>query len=511
MNMRAAVYARYSSDNQSEASIDAQLRAIENYCKQNDILIVKTYVDKALTATSDKRPEFQQMIKDSALDLFDAVVVHKLDRFSRDRYDSATYKRKLKKNGVRIISVLENLDGSPESVILESLLEGMAEYYSKNLAREVAKGMKETSLKCQHTGGKPPLGFDVDPTSKKLIINEDEAPIIRLIFDLSSKGYSYGKILDRLDKEGYRTKLGGKFGKNNIYSILTNEKYKGTYTYNVRPNKGVKKNDEEIIRVEGGCPAIVSNEVFDRLQDKYKKYRNQNARNKAKVLYLLSGLIECGCCGHSYVGYSTSTGRKNIKNENDSPIFYYFYRCCCKTNKKNCDNRNVRKDEIEDFILTELESKLFNDTAYLVDRLNDYLKNKSNSNVDERATIEKSIKEIDVKISNIIIAISNGMFNDTLKNELTRLEDMKSELSIKLNQAVSNKNLMFVDEQVIKEILKRFRSFVKERNLPEIKNFIDSFVKKVVIHQDKTVLYFTVPSSDNFVIEHTVSLDATKK
>lgn len=165
---KAALYARYSSDNQRSESIDAQLRAMQNYCQQNHILIVETYIDEAKSATTDHRPSFQKMIADSKYHQFNIILVHKLDRFARNRYDSAVYKRELKKNGVSVYSVLENLDDSPESIMMESVLEGMSEYYSQNLAREVMKGMRETALQCKHTGGKPPLGYEIDQQSKKL-------------------------------------------------------------------------------------------------------------------------------------------------------------------------------------------------------------------------------------------------------------------------------------------------------------------------------------------------------
>ena len=155
---RVALYARFSSDNQRAESIDAQIRAMKKYCQENHYLIVETYVDEAKSATSDKRPAFQQMIKDSDKKLFDVLLVHKQDRFSRNRYDSAMYKNRLKRNGVTVFSVLEKLNDSPESVIMESLLEGMSEYYSKNLSREVMKGLNEKAQKCKHTGGKPPQG-----------------------------------------------------------------------------------------------------------------------------------------------------------------------------------------------------------------------------------------------------------------------------------------------------------------------------------------------------------------
>ena len=181
--MKAASYCRYSSDNQREESIQAQSRAIKEYANKEKIQIVKIYTDEARSATTDNRPGFLQMIKDSEMRIFDLVLVHKLDRFARNRYDSAFYKRELKQNGVKLKSVLENLDDSPESIILESVLEGMNEYYSANLSREVMKGMKETALQCKHTGGKPPLGYDV-AKDKTYVINEQE---INMMVDVAKE------------------------------------------------------------------------------------------------------------------------------------------------------------------------------------------------------------------------------------------------------------------------------------------------------------------------------------
>ena len=156
---KVALYARFSSDNQRSESIDAQLRAMKAYCEQHKFVVVNTYIDEAKSATTDRRPAFQQMINDSSTHSFNILLVHKLDRFARNRYDSAVYKRELKKNGVTVFSVLENLDDSPESIMMEAVLEGMAEYYSQNLARETMKGLRENALQCKHTGGIPPLGL----------------------------------------------------------------------------------------------------------------------------------------------------------------------------------------------------------------------------------------------------------------------------------------------------------------------------------------------------------------
>lgn len=236
--MRIAAYARFSSDNQRVESIDAQLRAIRQYCSDNDYMIVKTYADEAVSGTSDQRDQFLQMIADAKKNMFDIVIVHKLDRFARNRYDSAIYRKELKDAGVKLISVLERVDEeNPENIILLSVLEGMNEYYSKNLAREVRKGQKENALKGIHNGGVPPLGFKVDPETRKLVINEDEAEAVRTIFTMYTKKYGYDLICQELNKKGYKTRTGRPFTRNSIAEILRNEKYIGHYVFNKRLSK----------------------------------------------------------------------------------------------------------------------------------------------------------------------------------------------------------------------------------------------------------------------------------
>ena len=195
----AVAYARFSSDHQRDESIDAQLRAINDYADRNGFEIVETYTDRALSARSDQRPGFQRMVQDSRSGAFKVIIVHKLDRFSRDRYDSAFYRHELKKNGVTLCSVVENIDNSPESIILESVIEGMNEYYSKNLARETMKGLKENALTGRHTGGTALFGYKINPDTKRPETDPDEASAVRMIFDMAFKGDSYAKIAHTLN------------------------------------------------------------------------------------------------------------------------------------------------------------------------------------------------------------------------------------------------------------------------------------------------------------------------
>ena len=482
----AAAYARYSSDNQRDESIDAQLRAIEEYAKRKGYRIVKVYIDKAKSATTDKRPGFQHMIQDSALDLFSAVIVHKLDRFSRDKYDSITYKRKLKKNGARVLSVIENLDDSPESSIMESLLEGMSEYYSKNLAREVMKGMNETALQCKHTGGIPPLGYDVDPVTKRYLINETEAPAVRLIFSLYLDGYGYRRIISELNLKGFKTKKGLPFGKNSIREILRNEKYSGVYVFNRSASKddsGVRNNhqdkdDDLIIRIDGGVPAIISKEDFQKARLKMAANKRQPGFYRAKEIYLLSGLIFCGECGHAMQG--------NHRRGNDKRPKYISYRCGNRDRTKQCDNKEIRREYVEMYVLDQLEKHLFNEAAIprLLKMLNDY-QAKTHSHIDkELSALKKKLEHTNKQMENIVTAIGNGFFHETFKTRMSELEEEQLSLETSIQSLKAKNNTIQITENDLRQLFSMFRQFVTEKNIPECKKFIDHYVDRVTVYHD---------------------------
>lgn len=193
--MKAVIYARYSSDSQREESIEGQLRECTAYCQKNEITIVRTYIDRALSAKTDNRPDFQRIIKDSAKGLFDVVLVWKLDRFARNRYDSARYKAQLKKYGVKVLSATENISEGPEGIILESLLEGMAKYYSAELAEKVIRGHTENALKCKYNGGTPTFGYIID-SEHHYQIDPRTAPMVLEMFTRYDNGATMKEIRD---------------------------------------------------------------------------------------------------------------------------------------------------------------------------------------------------------------------------------------------------------------------------------------------------------------------------
>ena len=221
--MNAVIYARYSSDSQREESIEGQLRECREYAERNNMTIVGTYIDRALSAKTADRPEFQHMIKDSAKELFEIVLVWKLDRFSRDRYDSAHYKHILKKNGVKVISAKEHISEGPEGIILESVLEGYAEYYSADLSEKVVRGMTENALKGIYNGGTIPFGYMIDET-RHYQPDPLLAPYVEQTFQKYADGATMTDLRDWLKAHNIKNSMGGEMTYNTIQRMLSNRR-----------------------------------------------------------------------------------------------------------------------------------------------------------------------------------------------------------------------------------------------------------------------------------------------
>lgn len=476
---KVALYARFSSDNQRSESIDAQLRAMEAYCRQHNYEIFGTYIDEAKSATSDRRPSFQQMIADSATRAFQIVLVHKLDRFARNRYDSAIYKRELRKNGVSVCSVLENLDNSPESIVMESVLEGMNEYYSQNLAREVMKGMRENALQGKHTGGIPPLGYDIDPVTKKMILNAQEAEAVKLIFSMYAKGEGYGAILDALEAHQYKTKRGEPFKKNSLHTILSNAKYRGLYFYNrsasrspagTRNNHATKAASEMII-IEHGCPQIIDDNTFSIVQARLAD-RRHGGRIHAKYNYLLSGKVYCMECGRSMVGNSRLSGRNKRR--------YITYRC--PSHHGACSNKEINSQYLEAYVIALMKKELFSPSAMKKIMQQIIAHNAKDEDIvaQQRATLQEALDQTALSLRRVVDAIEEGLISSALVARLHELEQEKTDLELQLAKLhpVSQKEALSVDPQLI---LQQFQEVKETPASPAFKALLQDYLDKIEI------------------------------
>ncbi len=400
---RAVIYARYSSSGQREESIEGQLRECHEFARRNGLIVIGEYVDKALTGRTDKRPDFQRMLRDSERGHFDAVILWKMDRFARNRYDSAMYKHKLKKNGVRLFYAMESIPDGPEGIILESVMEGYAEYYSENLSQNIRRGLYDSALELK-TLGQRVIGYKTGPDGR-FEIDPSQAAIVRRIFEEYAAGERAKDIYTRLNEEGYRTSRGGLFNKNSLRRILENEKYIGVYEY-------------EDIRVEDGIPAIVDRQLFEKVQKAIK--RNRTSPGAKREQFLLTTKLFCGHCGAAMVG-DGGTGR--------SGKVYSYYTCNNRKYGRSCKKERVSKDSIEDFVIKSLVELIHSDDFIkeVADRVVAFQERESDNSA--LAALENRQKENEKAIANMLAAIEAGIITPSTKSRLVELEDERSRIA----------------------------------------------------------------------------------
>ncbi len=459
--MKAVIYARYSSDNQREESIEGQLRECMEYANKIGIEVVANYIDRALTATTDNRPDFQRMIKDSYKHCFDMIIVWKLDRFSRDRYDSAHYKHILKKNGVKVVSAKENISDGPEGIILESMLEGMAEYYSAELSEKVKRGLKENALKGKVNGGQIPYGYYVN-NEQKLAIDEELAPIVIETFTMYADGHIIKDIVKHFNEKGVTTRHGKKMSYNIIQYMLNNRKYIGEFRYG----------DTTLSNV---VPPIISDDLFKRVQERMIKNKKAPARHKAEDNYLLTTKLFCGKCGALMVGESC---KKTAKT-------YRYYKCINTKRTHTCDKKPVRKEYIEDLAVQKAMDILQDEVIieYLVDSIYE-LQGEENPRLPR---LRQQLEEVEKHIKNIINAIEQGIIYDSTKDRLAELEKEKNQLDLTIVQEQIKKP--FLTKEQIRFGMEKFKKLditTKEGK----QRLIDGFINSIYLYDDKITFAF---------------------
>ena len=469
----AVIYARFSSHAQNEQSIEGQLKECYAFAERSGLRIVHEYIDRALTGTTDKRPEFLQMIEDSKRKGFQFVVVYQLDRFARNRYDSATYKAKLKKNGVRVLSAKENITDDASGILIEGVLESMAEYYSAELSQKIKRGIAISASKCKFFGGKVPLGYKIDE-KKDYVINEETAPIVKRMFEMLAGGYNYAQIARYMNERGIPTATGGKWGKNSFNSIFSNRRYLGKYIFH----------GEEI---DGGIPQLIDDGLFADVQKVLEKYAAAPSRGKAKVEYLLSDKLICGKCGNKMTGISSTSKSKKI---------HHYYKCVGVT-KSVCDKRTIRKQFIEDEIIAAIvgNGTEQNPHGVLTDEFIDtiaaetYMLIQAERNDSEIKRLESLVADNQKAINNLMQALMLGKIADTILAQIERLESDNKELNDTIeSEKALQINYTYAD---IRKWLQHFRTldYSKTKNR---KDLIDTFIYRVLLYDDKIKVIFNL-------------------
>ena len=477
--MNVVIYARYSSHNQNEQSIEGQLVECQKFCERNNYKIIGKYIDRAKSGTKDDREQFQQMIKDSEKGLFNGIVVYQLDRFARNRYDSAVNKSKLKKNNVRVMSARENINDDASGILMESVLEGMAEYFSAELAQKVKRGMKINAESCYYNGGVVPLGYkliEVDSNitdasgriikKKKFIIDEETAPVVEKIFEMYVNGNLMADIIRYLNEKNIKTSMGGEFNKNSIRKILLNKKYIGIYTYN-----GIETAD--------GIPRIIDDETFYNVQDMMLKNKKAPARARAKTDYLLTTKLFCGHCKDMMTGYSGTSKTGKL----------HTYYICNNTKKKICSKKAIKKEYIEDFVVEQARGIL---TDSNIQRIAEEVVNAVNKEKDNKTLkrLNSTLKNIEKQKVNLfdslkicdIDNVKRSIFEEINKVEI-EIQKIKDEIAIEESGQVK-----LTTGQV-----KYFLVQLRRGNINEVKYrklLINTLIYKVFVYDEGITILF---------------------
>lgn len=505
--MKVVGYCRYSSEAQRDGySIQAQMREIEEFCKKNEYSLIGTYIDEAKSGTTtDKRDQFKKMIDDSKRGDFKAVVVHKLDRFARDRYDSAMYRKLLRDNGVKIISITEPLDDSPESVIMESLLEGMAEYYSKNLSRETKKGKREAARKGQYTGGGIPFGYRVNEHNRFEIVPE-EAEIIRALFKKIDDGTTLYQTAKWAVQQGFLNKNGNFINIYFLRHMLRNPIYAGRMVYGKKPHTG-----EGEFYVDNACEPIIDPDLF------WKHYHAAMSRNTGpspktkKNHFVLTGFLRCGECGAHLKGYSKSY--KQTSSEGNLKYKYERYRCSKSVTSKRhfepghpekCNLKMIDKKTLEDHVLKNIKETFFTDESLtkIAEKVYHNLYNRSAISSDQLRSTKRDIEKINSYLDKLLELyveekITKKQYDDKRENYLERLEDLQRRIPL---ENIKESNMKISVGAIKKAIIAMNDRDFHDGTPEERREMITAFVDSIIVTNEAVDIKFKINFSGSVLV-----------
>ena len=456
--LRGVIYARYSCNKQREESIEGQIRECKEFARTNNIDIINTYVDRAMSATNDNRPQFQRMISDSYLDRFDVVLIWKSDRFSRNRKQAISYRDILCENGVKLLSATEpNIEG-PAGILFESMNDGYNEYYVAEMKIKMKRGEKENVLEGKTNGGVPAFGYRTE--KNRYYIVEKEAEAVRYLFQMyADTPITVNGLCELLKRKGLFNRSGKPFAQGSLYNMLRNRKYIGEYTW------GDVKND---------CiPPIIDKELFDKVQKKMKENGRNPQRFQSREDYILSGKFICGRCGSFMIGESCQKPDGRI---------YRYYKCSNRKHGKGCKMVSINKDIVEDYVCFRAMEFLSNEIN--IDRLANEICKYQSAKTPMIENLEARIGETSKKMKNIIAAIEAGLDPIELKGRYNELNDLRCELEHSLDEEKCRNPVMTLED--IKQTLMRCQN-VSLSSLKEKKILIDLLVNTIYLNENGTI------------------------
>lgn len=476
MNNRAVIYARFSSDRQRKESIEQQVKVCKAYCEREGLDVVNVYADHAITGRTDERPQFQKMVADSATNTFRYVVVYSLDRFSRDVYDSCKYELDLKKNNVCLLSATEQIDNTPTGDLMKNMMRTFAQYYVEELSQKIRRGLDDNASKFL-CNGKPPYGYDRGPNGE-YVVNEDEAEIVREIFNRVLDHESFADIFRSLNSRCLKTKHGKEWNRSSFNKLLSNKKYIGTYEY-----KGTETED--------AIPAIVPKTTFHAVQQLLPEKKNGRGntvrRRNENGVYLLSGKLFCGNCGEMMTGKS-GTGKHGE--------LHYYYVCKGKKNGSDCSCKNMNREYLEGLISRKLVKFILDDEAveWVAEEMEKYIKNDPLDA--ERRMVVKDIETIKKEIENGVNALLKIGWSEALQDKLSKKEAELKKLESRY-ESLKVYDFEKPSKDDIISFIKLFRDGMIQAD--PSKYVLDTFVSRIDLYDDHLDVFYVIKKEPHHV------------
>ncbi len=514
---RVVTYARVSSDRQDvDLSISAQLKALREYATRNGYIVVKEFVDEAESGRSTARPSFREMIGLARTKQapFEMILVWKLSRFARNREDSIIYKSLLRKLGIQVVSINEHIEDTPTGRLMEGIIEVIDEFYSSNLGQDIKRGMRENASRGFFNGSRPPFGYirkkvkDGDKERNSLEPDPKLVPIVQRIFNEITNEKGLKEIAKGLNSDGVPAPAGGKWGKQRVHKILTNEAYTGRLIWG-KSHKG-KTGLPPVVK-DNAWPAIVDGLLFENVQVTLNSRAPKVTHPRvASSNYLLSGLVRCRNCGAAYIGYGAKSGQ----------FHYYVCGTTYSKGKEACPSQHMPKDKLEWFVTDKIRNYILTD-GHLLDLIkqsNEALDVANKKSKERVEVIDKEIEQWDGRLERLYD------FIETKTIEPARMAQRIAEVQNKLDQMrqakldIENGNegtrAPYLDPQKVLSYVAEMRQFLDERGLFERKAFLRSFIEKISLGDGKVTLDYTfpppLPKQETFSVLDIVSLAPPK-
>ena len=467
------IYARFSSHNQREASIEQQVDMCTALAGRNGLQIIDVYADKAISGKTDNRPAFQRMMRDSRHGKFDVVIAWKSNRMGRNMLEAMLNDATLQEQGVKTVYVEEDFEDNAAGRFALRNMMNVNQFYSEAMAEDVKRGMLDNAKKCM-VNGKCPFGLKKGDDGR-FVINEPQAEIIREIFNRVLDGWNHLDIIEDLNARGIKNAEGRVWQRSAFDKLLRNERYIGVYEHSG-------------VRIEGGIPAILDRQTFEEVQRMLVTKRNPRGKRRNVEDYMLTGKLFCGHCGEPMVGIC-GTSRTGDR--------HYYYLCQGKHKKNGCGKTNERKDQIEQAVITAVKRIIMDDETidWIVDGYQQFMATLRGQSA--ITSMENELASTVKAIDNLMRAIEQGIITETTKARMIELEEQKKDLEARIRIETSLLKELSPDQ--LRFAVERFR----DKNIDDRKyqkELINTFVKAIYVFDGKLKIVFNRGPGDDVEI-----------